>query len=177
MSYFGFLRKYFKRMKIPLIEKGTVLDHLKPGTGFKVGNTLKLDSYVLSENKESMVSAVMGVDSTKVPGGKKDIVKIENRELDPKEVNKIALLSYATINIIQDYKVSKKYEVELPDELIGIVKCPNENCISNPHVMKDGSIRKEPVEYKAKVIDKDVPRIKCYYCEREIDDIYENLIF
>jgi len=48
----------------------------------------------------------------------------------------------------------------LPDEIVGIVKCPNPNCISNSN---------EPIETKFIVIQRDPLKIKCYYCEREPD--------
>ena len=41
--------------------------------------------------------------------GNKDIVKIEGRELAPKEVDKIALIApQATINIVRDYEIVEK---------------------------------------------------------------------
>jgi len=100
--------------------------------------------------------------------GKKDIVKVENRELKPEEVNKIALIApKATINIIRDYEVVKKFKVHLPDEIVGIVRCPNPNCISNA---------REPIQSRFRVISRDPIRIKCCYCEREPENIADNII-
>ncbi|MCU0850458.1 MAG: aspartate carbamoyltransferase regulatory subunit, partial [Candidatus Thermoplasmatota archaeon] len=100
--------------------------------------------------------------------GKKDIVKIENRELDPKEVDKIALIApKATINIIRDYEVVKKHTVQLPEEVIGLTKCSNPTCITNT---------REPVESRFQVICKDPVRIRCYFCEREPDDIAAGIV-
>jgi aspartate carbamoyltransferase regulatory subunit len=83
-------------------------------------------------------------------------------------VDKIALIApRATINIIREYEVIEKHRVQLPDELIGIAKCPNPTCVSN---------FKEPVQSKFVVIDKEIPRIRCYFCEREPDDIAEKII-
>ena len=99
---------------------------------------------------------------------KKDIVKVENRELDPSEVDKISLISpKATINIIRDYEVAEKHRVQLPKEIFGIVKCSNPTCVSNS---------REPVRSRFKVTKKDPLTIKCYYCEREPDDIAERII-
>jgi aspartate carbamoyltransferase regulatory subunit len=47
--------------------------------------------------------------------------------------------------------------LQLPDELIGIVKCSNQKCITNH----------EPMPTRFKVIDKDNCIIKCHYCEKE----------
>ena len=150
-----------KELKIPLIKDGTVIDHITAGQAVKVLHILGIPEKTL----DSIVSVVMNVKS-KI--GKKDIVKVERRELKPEEVNKIALIApKATINIIRDYEVAKKYKVDLPEEIVGIVRCPNPNCISNT---------REPVESRFRVISKDPIRIKCCYCEREPDNIADNII-
>jgi aspartate carbamoyltransferase regulatory subunit len=149
-----------KELKITPIKDGTVIDHITPGRALKVLRVLNLP-----ESTSSVVSILMNVMGKK---GKKDIVKIENRELDPKELNKIALIApKATINIIRDYEVVKKHTVEIPDEVVGITRCSNPTCISNA---------REPVESRFYVISKDPPRIRCYYCEREPEDIAEGII-
>jgi len=149
-----------KELKVTPIKDGTVIDHITPGRALKVLRILKIP-----ESTSSVVSVAMNV-SGKM--GKKDIVKVENRELDPKELDKIALIApKATINIIRDYEVIKKHKVVLPDEVVGIAKCSNPTCISNA---------REPVESRFHVIAKDPPRIKCYYCEREPEDITEGII-
>lgn len=149
-----------KELKIPLIKDGTVIDHITAGNAVKVLHILDIP-----QKNIHIVSVAMNVKSK---FGKKDIVKVENRELHPEEVNKIALIApKATINIIRDYKVKKKYKVELPDEIIGIVRCSNPTCVSNTN---------EPVKNRFKVINRDIPKIKCYYCEREPDDISERII-
>lgn len=149
-----------KELKIPRIKNGTVIDHITAGNAVKVLHILGIPG-----STSSVVSVAINVKSKL---GKKDIVKVENRELDPQEVDKIALIApKATINIIRDYEVAKKHKVELPDEIIGIVSCSNPTCVSNA---------KEPVKSRFNVIKKDPPRIKCYYCEREPEDIADRII-
>ena len=149
-----------KELKVPPIKNGTVIDHITAGNAVKVLHILKIPS-----STSSIVSVAMNVKSKM---GKKDIVKVENRELDPNEVDKIALIApKATINFIRDYEVAKKYKVKLPDEIIGIVSCSNPTCVSNA---------REPVKSRFKIISKDPPRIKCYYCEREPEDIADRII-
>lgn len=149
-----------KELKIPRIKDGTVIDHITAGNAVKVFHILGIP-----RSTSSIVSVAMNVKSKL---GKKDIVKVENRELDPHEVNKIALIApKATINFIRDYEVAKKHKVKLPDEIVGIVTCSNPTCVSNA---------KEPVRSRFKVISKDPPRIKCYYCEREPEDIADRII-
>ena len=149
-----------KELKVPPIKNGTVIDHITAGNAVKVLHILGIP-----KSTSSIVSVAMNVKSHM---GKKDIVKVENRELDPNEVNKIALIApKATINFIRDYEVVKKHRVKLPDEIMGIVSCSNPTCVSNA---------KEPVKSRFKIISKDPPRIKCYYCEREPEDIADRII-
>jgi aspartate carbamoyltransferase regulatory subunit len=149
-----------KELKIPRIKDGTVIDHITAGNAVKVIHILNIP-----ETSDSVVSVAINVRSKM---GKKDIVKVENRELAPYEVDKIALIApKATINIIRDYEVAKKYKVKLPDEIIGIVCCSNPTCVSNSN---------EPVKSRFIIINRDPPQIKCYYCEREPDDIAERII-
>ena len=149
-----------KELKVTPIKDGTVIDHITPGRALKV-----LHIFKIPESTVSVVSILMNVNGKK---GKKDIVKIENRELDPKEVDKIALIApKATINIIRDYEVVKKHTVQLPEEVIGLTKCSNPTCITNT---------REPVESRFQVICKDPVRIRCYFCEREPDDIAAGIV-
>jgi aspartate carbamoyltransferase regulatory subunit len=149
-----------KELKVTPIKNGSVIDHITPGMALKVLHVLKIPRFTTS-----VVSVVMNVKSKHGP---KDIVKVENRELDTSEVNKIALIApKATINIIRDYEVVAKHQVEIPDEIVGIVKCSNPTCVSNS---------KEPVKSRFIVTSKDPPVIKCYYCEREPDDISDIII-
>ena len=149
-----------KEFRVTPIKNGTVIDHITPGFALKVLHVLKIP-----EASSSVVSVAMNVKSKM---DKKDIVKIENRELDTKEVDKIALIApKATINIIRDFNVVEKHKVHLPDEIVGIVKCSNPTCISNS---------KEPVKSRFLLVSKDPPRIKCYYCERETENIAERII-
>jgi len=110
----------------------------------------------------------MGMNVPSKELGQKDIVKIENRELEEKELDKISLISPgATINIIRDFEVADKYQVELPEMVEGMVKCINPNCISNT---------KEPVISKFEV-KKDPVQLRCIYCENIImENIAEHLL-
>jgi aspartate carbamoyltransferase regulatory subunit len=150
-----------KKLRVQPIKEGTVIDHIAPGMALKVLTILGL-----SKSHTATVSLLMNVPSKKY--SKKDIVKIESRVLEPKEVDKIALIApNATINIVKDYKVKEKHKVKLPKLVIGIVKCSNPTCISN---------LAEPVESKFTVISKYPIRLRCYYCERDMEDIIENIL-
>ena len=97
-----------------------MIDHINVGMALKV---LKIIG-IKGDNMQSTVSVLLHVPSK--TGEWKDIVKIEDRELDPRELDKISLISpNATINIIRDYNVAEKFVVEVPDVVKGIVRCQN----------------------------------------------------
>ena len=147
-------------MRVKRIRNGIVIDHIPPGNALNVLRILGIDG-----SEDYIVSIAMNISSGRM--GKKDIVKVEARVLKEKEINKIALVApEATYNIIKNYRVVEKRKVSIPDELIGIVRCENPNCISNM----------EPVEARAIVVSKNPPRIKCYYCGRYINDIENQVI-
>lgn len=152
-----------KKIKITPIKHGTVIDHIRSGQAMKVLRILDL----VKGEVESIVSVAMNVESSM---GKKDIVKIEDVELKDEDLDKISLISpEATFNIIRDFDVIEKKRVELPKVAKGIVKCRNQNCISNQN---------EPVKPEFEVIGEDPVTLKCEYCEREMQgsDISKNVI-
>jgi aspartate carbamoyltransferase regulatory subunit len=125
-----------KELKASRIENGTVIDHLPGGTALKVVKALGIRA-------DSPLIIAMNVDSSK--SGRKDIVKIEDRFLTKDETDRISLIApHATINIIKGQKVTGKRQVLPPTELIGMLACPNRNCITNAercqtHFTKAGS--------------------------------------
>lgn len=150
-----------KELKVTPIKNGTVIDHIPAGMALKVLKILGIGDEV-----SSTVSAVMHV-----PSGKqrwKDIVKVEDRELSPKEVDKIALLApEATINIIRNFAVAEKYRVQVPEVARGILRCGNPSCITNS---------REPLESEFVVVSRDPLRLRCKYCERELEDLASHLL-
>ncbi len=154
-----------KEVKVSAIKNGTVIDHIDSGMALKV---LKILS-ITDRKVDSTISVAMHVPSKKEDW--KDIVKVEDRELDARELNKIALIApMATINIIRNYNVAEKHKVSLPDVVVGIVRCGNPTCITN------STQPAEPVETEFTVESKNPPRLKCRYCEREVEDIAGHII-
>ena len=150
-----------KELKISAIQNGTVIDHITAGMALKVLHILGLDV----KAPESTVSVIMHVPSR--AHGFKDIVKIEDRELKKRELNRIALLSpHATINIIREGEVAEKHHVRPPREVVDLSSCENVNCITNSN---------EPVSTRFKVIRKEPTVLKCVYCGREQDVSVERL--
>jgi aspartate carbamoyltransferase regulatory subunit len=156
------LKKIKEELRVRSIKNGSVIDHITAGNAL---NVLKILDII--GTTKAIVSVAMNVTSKRLPYGRKDIVKIEDRELNPAEVDKIALIApQATINIIRDYEVVQKNSVVLPNVITHVVQCPNLNCISNSA---------EPVYSKFKVLDS--LELRCSYCETIIDkDIAAYLI-
>ncbi len=150
-----------KEMRVRRIEHGTVIDHITAGQALNVLRILGI-----SGTSRAVVSVAMNVPSGAL--GSKDIVKVEDRELEEEEVDRISLIApNATINIIRDFEVIEKYRVDLPERLEGVVKCSNPNCISNTNepVISKFLVNKKPVE------------LRCIYCDHVISEgIAEHLI-
>jgi len=132
------------------IRNGTVIDHIPAGQALNVLKILGVRGV-----EDFMIALMMNAKSSKL--GRKDIVKMEGRQLIPEEVDKIALIApEATINIIKDYRVTEKMKVRLPDEIEGIVRCTNPNCISRQP--------REPITPSFKVISRNPTLLVCKYC-------------
>jgi aspartate carbamoyltransferase regulatory subunit len=149
-----------KELRVQKIKKGTVIDHISAGGALSVLKILNI-----RDLEDNVVSIVMNVPSQTL--GRKDIVKVEGRELHPNEVDKIALIApRSTINIIRDYVVVEKQKPRLPKFIKGIVKCANVTCVSNSTEPADSMF----------FVELDEPlRLRCYYCNRylEKDDIIQ----
>ena len=137
-------------LRVRKIERGTVIDHISAGTALKV---LRILGVTGSEGY--VVSILMNVESKKYR--KKDIIKLEDRFLTEEEVNKIALVApHATINIIDRYRVVKKWRVSVPEVAVGILKCPNPRCVTNSG--------REPVKTEFKLRGRKPLAYECEYC-------------
>ncbi|GAB7218563.1 aspartate carbamoyltransferase regulatory subunit [Vibrio comitans] len=138
------------QLQVEAIKDGTVIDHIPAHVGIKV---LKLFSMQKSNER-----VTVGLNLPSSALGAKDILKIENVFINQEQASKLALYApYATVNQIEDYKVVKKLELELPSQVRGVFACPNSNCITHG----------EPVESQFNVVEKkDSIRLKCKYCEK-----------
>jgi len=135
-----------RELRVSKIRNGTVIDHVSGGQALNVLSILGIDG-----SAGLGVSVVMNVPSDRL--GLKDVVKVEDRELSQSEVDVISLIApEATINIIREFDVVEKNRVDRPETVIGLLSCPNRNCITNAN---------EPVETKFDVVDEGV---RCTYC-------------
>ena len=138
-----------RELRVSKIRDGTVIGHISGGYALDVVKILG----ITGREKRVMTIAV------NVPSKRfktKDIVKIEGRALNAREVNKIALVApHASINIIRNYDVVEKLEVKLPKVIEAIIHCVNPACVSNSN---------EPVVAKFYVESEEPLLLRCHYC-------------
>ena len=134
-------------LRVSKIENGTVIDHITAGQAVNVLAILGIDGTSGEE-----VSVGMNVPSDRL--GRKDVVKVEGRELSQDEVDVLSLIApAATINIIREFEVAEKHRVSRPKEVTGVLSCPNANCITTEN---------EPVDSRFEVLEEGV---RCTYCD------------
>lgn len=134
-------------MNIDSIKNGIVIDHIQAKKGMEIYKALNLGELDCS------VAIITNAKSKKM--GRKDIIKIDKSiDLD------LDILGYIdpniTINIIKDDVRIEKYHVELPKEIVGLIKCKNPRCIT--------SAEKE-LEHVFVLTDKEKKAYRCKYCE------------
>lgn len=134
-------------MNIDSIKNGIVIDHIKAKKGLEIYDALKLGDLDCS------VAIITNAKSKKM--GRKDIIKIDKSiDLD------LDILGYIdpniTINIIKNDLRVDKYHVELPKEIVNIIKCKNPRCIT--------SVEQE-LNHIFVLTDKDKKIYRCKYCE------------
>lgn len=143
-------------MNIDSIKNGIVIDHIQAKKGMEIYEVLEL------EKLDCSVAIITNAKSKKM--GRKDIIKIDkNIKLD------LDILGYIdpniTINIIENDVRVKKYHVQLPKEIVNVVKCKNPRCIT--------SIEQE-LDQVFVLTDKDKKIYRCKYCETSKEEIENN---
>ncbi len=108
-------------MIIGKIEDGIVLDHIKAGQGMKLYEILGLDKL------DCEVALIQNAQSEKL--GRKDILKID--KLIDINLDAVGYVDPGiTVNIIRDGKLAKRKHLELPTEVVDVIKCKNPRCIT-----------------------------------------------
>ncbi len=130
------------------LQRGTVVDHLPVGTAARALVLLGLP-------RDGPVTVGMNVPSRRF--GRKDIIRVEGLELRKTELDRLALLgSHVTVSIVKDGKVTGKLRLEVPERLVGVIRCPNPTCVTNHE-------RVVPVFDR---VSRAPLSLKCAYCER-----------
>lgn len=136
-----------REYRVYRIENGTVIDHIPHWRAYQVLDILEL------RGADSLVTVGFGLRSDAM--GRKDLVKIDDRELTQDEIDRLALVApYATINLIRSSKIADKKKVRLPDEFTGLTRCANRGCIT----------RHEPVPTRFRTLEREPVRLQCYFC-------------
>ena len=134
-------------MKIDSIQNGVVIDHITAGGGMKLYELLGLDGLDCS------VALIRNVPSKKM--GRKDIIKIDAAI----EMN-LDVIGYvdpdATVNIIRDGKLTEKKSIEMPLQLVNVIKCKNPRCITTCE---------QELEHVVRLTDREQKVYRCIYCE------------
>jgi len=141
-----------KQLSVSAIENGTVIDHIPAKSLFKVIQILGLDKI------DNQITFGTNLESKKL--GRKAIIKLAGIFFEDDDINRIALVApQAKLNIIKGYEVIEKSVVEVPDEIVGIARCVNPECITNF----------ERVTTKFRVVSDSGVALKCHYCEKITD--------
>ena len=135
-------------MKIGHIENGIVLDHITAGKGMEIYNVLNLGKL------DCTVALIKNADSPKL--GKKDIIKISTLlDID------LDILGYLdpgiTVNVIHDGQVVERKKLELPERVVGVIKCRHPRCITSVE---------QGIVHEFKLTDRKKGIYRCIYCEQ-----------
>lgn len=109
-------------INVSKLKSGIVLDHIPQGQGYALFKQLKLDAI------DDVVVLMRNVQSVKM--GRKDLIKIEtDMKLD---VDVLGLIAPGiTVSCIRDGQCVKKFKLQLPERVEGILTCKNPRCISS----------------------------------------------
>ncbi len=139
-----------KTLSVSAIKEGTVIDHIQAGQALKIIRVLRLNA------NENRVTVGLNLKSESL--GLKDIIKIENVFLTEAQAAQIAIFSpTATVNVIQDYDVAKKFKVQMPEAVAAVLACANPRCITNAERVSTLFMVEENNSH---VI------LRCNYCEK-----------
>ena len=142
-----------KTLSVAAIKNGTVIDHIPAGQALRI---IRLLNLITSKHK-----ITLGLNLPSKSMGHKDVLKIEARILSEAEASDVIVFApKATINLIENFEVTKKISPRLPEAIKNVFICPNAICITHT----------EPVA-SFFYIDEQNKRIKltCKYCEKRFD--------
>lgn len=138
-----------KELSVSAIKNGTVIDHIPATHLFKVISILEL------HKSENLIT--FGTNFKSKQQGRKAIIKVAKKFFADDDINKISLVApQAKLNIIKDYNVVEKRLVEVPEKIVGIVKCFNPKCITN----------NEEMTTQFTLVTQEPLALKCQYCEK-----------
>jgi len=148
------------KLQVEAIQNGSVIDHIPAHQGIKI-----LKFFKLAQANEKIT---VGLNLHKKNGQHKDLIKVANTFITDEQANQLALFAPdATVNQIKDFKVVNKFRVQLPEAFVGVLACPNSNCISHH----------EPVSARFYVNKSTELKLKCHYCEKSFNRSFFNELY
>ena len=134
-------------LNVDTIKNGIVIDHIRAGSGWRIFQWLGLDK------SPFCAALIMNVPSKK--SEKKDIIKIENvMDVDYSVLGFID--PNICVNIIEDEKIVRKVNMELPNRVQNVFKCKNPRCIT---------VTEHYVSPTFLLVDKKNAIYRCEYCD------------
>ena len=134
-------------MNIDSVRNGVVIDHITAGNGARLYELLGLDSLTCT------VAFIRNVPSKKM--GRKDIIKV-----DGDVTLNLDVIGYvdpaATVNIIRDGELVEKRTIEMPLQLVNVIKCKNPRCITSCE---------QELDHVVRLTDREGKVYRCIYCE------------
>ncbi len=134
-------------MNIDSVRNGVVIDHITAGNGPRLYELLGLDSLTCT------VAFIRNVPSKKM--GRKDIIKV-----DGDVTLNLDVIGYvdpaATVNIIRDGELVEKRTIEMPLQLVNVIKCKNPRCITSCE---------QELDHVVRLTDREGKVYRCIYCE------------
>ncbi|MFM2480613.1 aspartate carbamoyltransferase regulatory subunit [Celerinatantimonas sp. YJH-8] len=139
-----------KKLQVEAIEQGTVIDHIPAGQGIKILRFLKL--------ADASKRLTIGLNLPTKNDGAKDLIKVADTIFSEEQANQLALFApTATINVIENYAVVRKFQVAQPKSIHGVFSCPNSNCITHSESV--------PSYFYVRQAHGQI-KLKCHYCEK-----------
>ena len=137
-------------LNVGKIEEGFVLDHIKAGTSLDIYYKLGLDKL------DCTVAIIKNAKSNKM--GKKDLLKVEC-DIEMLDLNVLGFIDHnITVNVIKNGEIVDKQPLELPKQVVNVIKCKNPRCITSieqelPHIFVLTDAKREVY--------------RCKYCEEK----------
>jgi aspartate carbamoyltransferase regulatory subunit len=135
-------------MEVNSIERGIVIDHIRAGLGLKILEYLQIQSDVSGGTTALIMNATSG------KRGRKDIIKIEN--MVDVDLTALGLIDHsATVNIIENGKISRKINLSLPKSVVNVLHCKNPRCVTQ---IEPG------IDHRFNLVDEEKELYSCEYC-------------
>ncbi len=136
-------------LSVPAIQNGTVIDHIQAGQAL---NIMRLLNFYANQ-------VTLGLNLKSPSIGLKDLIKFENVFLTEMQASQIAIFSpLATVNVIENFEVAKKFKVQMPTQIVKVLRCPNSSCISNSEPIPSFFFVEDEVCLRCKYCEKNFPQ-------------------